>query len=106
MSNTAVRSEYTVTVELTARIDSATLTLPAPANFTELEPAIRRWDATVSNLAYKLRFWPGVSIEGGIAVKQFDANGLCVRDGWILHLFDKHTYLNPNLIDPSAPKEA
>jgi hypothetical protein len=39
---------------------------------------------------------------GGIEVKQWDAKGNVVRDGWILHLFQKHTYLNPGLVDAYA----
>lgn len=55
---------------------------------SSLPDAIRTWDASTHST-------PKAS--GGVLVQQF-ANGLCVRDGWVLHVFENgQTYLNPNL---------
>jgi len=98
--NTPVRNEYKVSIELTAIVEA--IELPEPTTFDKLEDAIRYWDGNVSDISARLRYWPGADIMGGIEVKQWDAKGNVVRDGWILHLFQKHTYLNPGLVDAYA----
>lgn len=90
MSNTPVRAEFKVTH--TSQLGTVT------GNFTELEPAIRFWDRSNFDAVHRNTLaTPLGAVAGGIDVQQFNAEGLCVRDGWILHLFDGQTYLNPNL---------
>ena len=82
-----------------------------------LETACREWDRRTFALATST---PSVRYEGGIAIRSYislaDARRVlrpdqiqdfkdsdapdtpvCVRDGWILHLWDGHAYLNPRL---------
>ena len=62
--------------------------------FETLEPAVRAWDQAT----YSLRPMDGVvRVQGGVQVQTFNEEGLMVRDGWILHLFDGVPYLNPNI---------
>lgn len=66
--------------------------------FTELEPAVRFWNQQNFAAVHRNTLsTPLGTVEGGIGVRQYDADGNCVRDGWILHLFDGQTYLNPNI---------
>lgn len=53
----------------------------------DLEKAIRTWDAESVHRA---------DLHGGIMVQSFDAAGIMVRDGWVLHVNESgHVYLNP-----------
>ncbi len=55
---------------------------------SELEAAIRAWDANT--------FQDGEAV-GGVAVQSF-AGGVMVRDGWILHVRENGVvYLNPGV---------
>lgn len=54
-----------------------------------LEFAVRTWDANTYNL--------GRSVEGAIEVQEVNAEGVMVRDGWILHVRNGTVYLNPNI---------
>lgn len=56
---------------------------------SSLEHAVRAWDGATFNA--------GATIPGGIAVAAW-ANGVQVRDGWILHVREDGTvYLNPRV---------
>ena len=54
-----------------------------------LEEAARAWDAATHQT---------FGSTGGITVDTVDAVGNYVRQGWILHVRDGRTYLNPGLV--------
>ena len=55
-----------------------------------LEDATRAWDGNPE-------VFGGGIVPGGITVQQW-RNGLMVRDGWILHVYDNgQVFLNPNI---------
>lgn len=67
----------------------------APTVFDNLEAAIRHWDRESHKASTSVPAAPITS--GGIEVREFNAKGDCTRSGWILHLFDGHTYLLPTI---------
>lgn len=69
----------------TVRINGLTVGEPTDS----LEEAIRRWDERASRTD---------GATGGITVDTVH-NGMVIREGWILHVRDNYTYLNPNLTD-------
>ena len=56
----------------------------------DLSEAIREWDrlGTEQTITH-----------GGISVVARNANGVMIRDGWILKVSPDHTYMNPRLAD-------
>ena len=82
-------TKFTVTVTNPAEDGAVFVT----ETFEVLEDAIRYWDRQTFELAER-----NTKYEGGIEVKQLDERGFTVRDGWVLHLWDGQTYLNPHLM--------
>lgn len=79
---TPVRAQFTVVID---RMMAPNVT----EEFDTLEAAIRSWARHTYN---------SHNATGGIEVKQWDAEGDVVHDGWILHVREGGvTYLNPNL---------
>ena len=85
--------EYTVTIVSHPQtdfypwkdVDDVTI-----SKFSDLSEAIRWWDSQTCRT-------PGCT--GGIEVTEFDFDGNCVRDGWLLHVREGGlVYLNPQII--------
>jgi hypothetical protein len=55
--------------------------------FGNFEDAARRWD----QMTYRN------PSDGGIGIAQWNADGLMVRDGWLLHVHDGIVYVSPTL---------
>jgi hypothetical protein len=58
--------------------------------------------ATTKDLETAIRLWDGMQSEtrdatGGIHVTTTKKDGTVTRAGWILHVTEGHTYLNPHL---------
>lgn len=70
---------------------------------TEFEVILpNRQTEAFDNLAAAIRYWDSatylVPVAGEITVREFDVNGICRRDGNILHVQENGVvYLNPNL---------
>lgn len=90
---------------------------PEVTEFNDLPAAIQHWDRRAFELAHEV---PSARYEGGIEVRSYmplkearqnlkpgtltrfkvtddPETPVCVRNGWVLHLFDGHTYLSPTL---------